>query len=185
MEKKQFGRRGPEQQARSSGSFTANSAYTSSTQAMSPSGLSAGDFDALDFASNASVGSPRGAIWLLFGFDGRLGRGAYWMIGIPRFIVHFVVFAVLFTKHPEILTGSLMDFGMFLFGATEGLYYLAPLVPLTVCYWSLESRRIHDRGHSALWLMLLFMPIVNLVYGVYLFVANGFFAGTPGRNEFG
>lgn len=185
MEKKQFGRRGPEQQARSSGSFTANSAYTSSTPAMSPSGLSAGDFDALDFASNASVGSPRGAIWLLFGFDGRLGRKAYWMIGVPRFLLGVAALVTLFVNHPELLYGSFAELALFLVGTSEGLKYEALFLILTICHWSLESRRIHDRGHSALWLMLLFIPIVNIFYAVYLFVANGFFAGTPGRNEFG
>ncbi|MEL7527177.1 MAG: DUF805 domain-containing protein, partial [Pseudomonadota bacterium] len=47
-----------------------------------------------------------------------------------------------------------------------------------------EARRCHDRDSSALFLLILFVPIVGTFYGIYLFIVNGFFPGTPGPNQF-
>ena len=42
-------------------------------------------------------------------------------------------------------------------------------------------RRLHDRGHSGLWLLLLAVPVVGFVLALYLLFAPG----DPGWNRFG
>ena len=145
--------------------------------------LGASDFD---FDLDMSTETPPGFLGMLFGFSGRIGRGTYWKIGTVRFLFSLVWIAgFLFSLPAGAANWNILEVYGYLYGTAEGLKIGVLSIPLIVCLFSLEARRIHDRGHSALWLLLLFVPFVGLLYGLYLFIANGFFAGTPGRNAFG
>jgi uncharacterized membrane protein YhaH (DUF805 family) len=56
-----------------------------------------------------------------------------------------------------------------------GLVFLVPVVSACVA-------RLHDRGHSAWWLLWLLVPGLG---SVVLFVQNGFLAGVPVPNRYG
>lgn len=183
-ERKQFGRRGATPTPRFAGPSNSSS-QMGKMASTGPSSMALGADD-FQFGMDMSTEAPPSLLGMVFGFSGRIGRSTYWTIGAFRFLLTVALFVALAFNLPAgIENWNVLEFYGYFFGTAEGLKYGIPFIPLTVCYWSLEARRIHDRGHSALWLLLLFVPLVGLFYSLYLFIANGFFAGTPGRNAFG
>jgi uncharacterized membrane protein YhaH (DUF805 family) len=61
---------------------------------------------------------------------------------------------------------------------------LTALVSLLTVVPSISSSvaRLHDRGHSAWWLLWMLLPLVGWLV---LFIQNGFLAGQPVRNRYG
>ena len=50
---------------------------------------------------------------------------------------------------------------------------------------ALWCKRLHDRGRSGLWLLLLLLPLVNLVAAVWLMIEAMFLRGDLAENDFG
>ncbi|WP_157739100.1 DUF805 domain-containing protein [Labrenzia sp. VG12] len=122
---------------------------------------------------------------MLFSFQGRIGRAEYWTIGLIRFVI-FIGAAIAYGSTLQPVNGEL-DSLVFMRGfveTTSGVMFLLLFLALTVCLYSLEVRRLHDRDASGFWLLIMFIPIVGGFYALWLFIANGFFAGTPGHNRF-
>ena len=91
-------------------------------------------------------------------FSGRARRQEFWLFLLLTFLVGFVFG----------LVG--LEYVVFLWG-------LAIIVP----WISLCVRRLHDLGHTG-WLVLLkFIPIINLLFYLYI----GFKSGEAGSNTFG
>mgnify|MGYP000877579153 FL=1 len=119
----------------------------------------------------------------LLSFEGRLNRKPYVLRGlavclISSVIVQIIAF-ILGVIIAEIAESS-PDLGMvlliFLYAVIFVLY-----LPATVIGASLGIRRCHDNDWSG-WLVLLhFVPLVNIVFGLLLL----FKQGTPGPNRFG
>ncbi len=78
-------------------------------------------------------------------FDGRSGRAEFWW-WILAYIVGYVL-----------VTAVSRTFGMG--GLLGWVYWLALVVPNV----AVGIRRFHDIGKPALWVILLFIPLVNLV----------------------
>jgi|GEM_PF-1951760 len=133
---------------------------------------------------------------LFFSFQGRIGRAEYWTIGFVRWILSLIVMGGFYSAQfaemealkarldsmPEDQIISAAFFA--LMGSTTGLVCFVLSILLAVSLYSLEARRCHDRDVSALWLLLMLIPLFNFFFALYLFVANGFFPGTPGPNRF-
>jgi uncharacterized membrane protein YhaH (DUF805 family) len=47
---------------------------------------------------------------------------------------------------------------------------------------AISIKRLHDRGKSGLWILLVFIPVLGWLW---LLVDMGFLDGTPGPNKFG
>lgn len=119
----------------------------------------------------------------LLSFEGRLNRKPYVLRGlavclISSVIVQIIAF-ILGVIIAEIAESS-PDLGMvlliFLYAVIFVLY-----LPATVIGASLGIRRCHDNDWSG-WLVLLhFVPLVNIIFGLLLL----FKQGTPGPNRFG
>jgi len=60
-------------------------------------------------------------------------------------------------------------------------YVLAMLLPTL----ALDVRRLHDLGHSGLFLLLIFIPIVGPILVMAIFVSMLFRDGQPGENKYG
>ncbi|MHA7774347.1 DUF805 domain-containing protein [Roseibium sp. M-1] len=131
-----------------------------------------------------------------FSFYGRIGRAEYWIIGFARWFVDILLLVTLYkaawpalqalTAGRDSMTEIEVQIAFFLaiYGTPTGYICSVLLIISTISYWSLLVRRQHDRDVSGFWLLLLFVPIVNIFYGIFLFFALGFFAGTPGPNRF-
>lgn len=108
-------------------------------------------------------------LWVLFGFDGRIGREAFWL----GFALVTLVEAVLLSS----VRGNL-----------ESLIE-EPNLPFTivviVALWSefaLAIKRLHDRGLGALFSVALLVPFANFVF---FFIILGFMPGDAGANRYG
>ncbi len=112
---------------------------------------------------------------ILFGLEGRIGRGTWWVIRIFGFLIVMSVclsFTAL-TPEKKSTTPLLWVFAGFatVFGATGFWIDLATTV-----------KRWHDRGHSGWMYLIRLIPIVGPIWTL---VECGFFPGDPGRNRFG
>ena len=106
-------------------------------------------------------------LWVLFGFDGRIGREVFWL----GFLFMTAVATIAMT--PYRLAGGLPE--------EPDAYFLALLF---VALWSevaLAVKRLHDRGLTGLFAFLLALPLVNFV----LFAFLGLIPGEAGRNKYG
>lgn len=112
---------------------------------------------------------------LLFSFEGRVGRGTYWM--------YFVVMLVVF--------GGLTALSMMAMMSAEdpssagGMASLPMTIASLVMIWpslAILAKRWHDVDKSAWWILIAFVPVVG---GLIALVFNGFIAGTTGANRFG
>lgn len=120
---------------------------------------------------------------LLFSFNGRIRRLHYWLASIAMGLIGGVVFGI--TIGPAYAAmmmaaangetpdtsgfgvGGLIYFVWFLFSFYVGL--------------ALAVKRIHDRDRGGIFLLLLFVPLLNLWPAIELL----FLDGTPGPNKFG
>ena len=106
-------------------------------------------------------------LWVLFGFDGRIGREVFWL----GFLFMTAVATVAMT--PYRLAGGLPE--------TADPYFLALLL---VALWSeaaLAVKRLHDRGLTGFFAFLLALPLLNFV----LFAILGLVPGEKRPNRYG
>ena len=112
---------------------------------------------------------------LLFSFEGRVGRGAYWGLVVASLVLFGVlggasVMSVLNASDPAAASG-----GMSMATMVAGLLFLWPAL-------AIQAKRWHDVDKSAWWILINLVPAVG---GLVALVFNGFIAGTPGANRFG
>ena len=102
-------------------------------------------------------------------FSGRANRKEFWM---------FVLFAILTT-----IVAAIIDVATGLFNEEVGLGLISGILQLFYFLpgLSLYVRRLHDLGRSGWWVLLLFVPLVNIAMLIYI----GFFKGTEGPNDYG
>ena len=104
----------------------------------------------------------------LFTFSGRSRRSRYWLTAIMCSVVYFVVLFAMVA-----LLGRDEDTVL---GISVILY-----IPMLWVSFANCSKRLHDLGKSATWIIALFIPIVNI--GVAIYVA--FFKGEESDNKYG
>ncbi len=119
----------------------------------------------------ATAGSPRAhPLRSLLSFGGRLGRGQFFVYAILWHVVFgfgaSIAFAVLATPLLA-FTGDRIGGG-----AVMGFAALAAVV-YGLGTASLGVRRLHDLGRSGLWMLLAFVPLVNLALAAVLLLAPG------------
>jgi len=92
---------------------------------------------------------------LLFGFEGRIGRGAFWLVQIP------LVVALWFYVHRiDPLLARWFPYSVF-----EGLTFALVLVaPLIWVECAIVIKRCHDRGKSGFWALLLLVPVFGWLW---------------------
>ncbi len=112
---------------------------------------------------------------LLFSFEGRVGRGAYWGLVVASLL--------LFGLLGGASVMSLMS-GADPAAAAGGTSVAMMVVPLLLLWPALaiQAKRWHDVDKSAWWILINLVPVVG---GLIALVFNGFIAGTPGANRFG
>jgi uncharacterized membrane protein YhaH (DUF805 family) len=121
---------------------------------------------------------------LFFSPSGRIGRAQWWLAQIAVIALVTVVLVSLIMLHgandqtratdaQPLHVGSLMLLNL-------GLLILSLLlIWMTFC---LTVKRYHDRGKSAWWYLIQFIPIIG---GIWALVELGFCSGDDGDNEYG
>lgn len=113
----------------------------------------------------ASQPMPLGKI--LFSFEGRINRAKYWLYGVLFLTVIFALILGIF----------------YLALGTNGLI-VGYIIGLILLIWSglaIAVKRCHDRGRSGYFVLVGFIPIVDLWY----IAEVGFMRGTIGPNKYG
>jgi len=113
---------------------------------------------------------------------GRISRRTWWL----HYGLVIVGLAVLATIADTVLgypglVPEPADAGT-LYGTTGGPFELLVTLGTIVPSISSTVARLHDRDHSAWWLLWWLLPVVGWIV---LFVDNGFLRGTPGPNRYG
>ena len=109
---------------------------------------------------------------ILFSFEGRIGRGTYWLASIAfGFVYALVVGGLILIAEPLGLPPEL-----------SMLFILVSLVPAAWIGLAIEVKRWHDLDKSGWWVLLGLIPYVG---GLIKLVFLGFLPGTPGRNNYG
>jgi uncharacterized membrane protein YhaH (DUF805 family) len=103
---------------------------------------------------------------LLFSFEGRIRRKAYWFAVAIFFAVQIVA--------------SMLDLAAT--GARQGPVSLVVGLGVFVASIAVSVKRWHDRDKSGWWVLIGFVPVIGWIWVV---VENGFLRGTPGPNRFG
>ncbi|MBI1250701.1 MAG: DUF805 domain-containing protein [Alphaproteobacteria bacterium] len=107
---------------------------------------------------------------LLFSFRGRISRGQYWL---GATLIVMVVIVALTAAFAPIMSGVMMQQS----DAAGAALAMALVVPIwLVCAWSsmaLHSKRLHDRGKSGYWALLLFAPMIPLSLAAHALLTGG------------
>jgi len=128
--------------------------------------------------ADVSEADPRAAplspAEMLFSFEGRIGRGQYWLYALACTLVFMVLigavgFVIGLLAKPDSAGTVTMVIVMLLY------------LPLLYMLTALQAKRWHDRGKSAWWMLLALVPLAN----IWAAIEAGFLPGTPGRNEYG
>ncbi len=105
--------------------------------------------------------------WLLFSFQGRVGRKPYWIFNLIIFLGGMVL---------SLFTEVSADIGEI--NKPQLMFMLWILWPSL----AIQAKRWHDRNKPAWWILINFIPVIGPVWAL---IENGFLPGTPGDNRFG
>lgn len=106
---------------------------------------------------------------VLFSFSGRIGRAQYWL-------GYFVQLALAALAWVCLLTGQQNQ---------NILFFIIPIIIAPVVLWmalATMTKRYHDRGKSAWWILIAFIPIVGPIWQL---IELGLLRGTDGANDYG
>jgi uncharacterized membrane protein YhaH (DUF805 family) len=107
--------------------------------------------------------------YVFLNFQGRLNRQPFWIATLVLWLVSMGV-----TFVTSILFGSQSAVTTFV-QAVVALVLLIPSLAVAV-------KRYHDRDKSGWWILIVFIPIIGLIWYI---VELGFLPGTPGPNRYG
>ncbi len=114
----------------------------------------------------------------IFSFSGRIGRMRYLAYGIG---VNILLMAVMIPLGGAVGGASAVMGGeaaMSMMGIVViGIFYIATFV-ISIMF---AKRRLNDLNRSGWWFLLFLIPLVNLIFAIYII----FFPGTDGDNNFG
>jgi len=114
---------------------------------------------------------------LLFGFDGRVGRTAYWLVLLAVMLIDSAAFGAV--GGFELFDGDSITV------ERKGASRFWPLLVVLPSLWIglvVSVKRWHDRNKSGRWVLLTLVPVVGWLWTL---VECGFLKGTTGPNRFG
>ena len=114
---------------------------------------------------------------MLFSAQGRIRRRDYWLWSIVTFVAYIAIYVGV-----AIATGSLDKMGSDDEPLSMLLTQLALAVPSTWVSVCITSKRWHDRDKSGWMYLVLFIPLVGVIW---TFIECGILDGTPGSNKYG
>lgn len=100
---------------------------------------------------------------ILFSFEGRIGRGTYWLSIVPVIVaVHFFTFApILIVDFMVDTTSKEIPDSILIAGFVAHLIWFAGLWPML----AVGSKRLHDRNKRGWWLLVWWLLPFSLLFG--------------------
>ena len=89
---------------------------------------------------------------LLFAFEGRIGRGAFWAVQIPLLLLFWIYFNYIDRLLARWIPGSVF------MGSAVALLVAAPLSWVES---AIIIKRFHDRGKTGFWSLLALLPVIG------------------------
>lgn len=129
-----------------------------------------------DFQGTPTVSQPPALFG--FGFSGRWGRLTWLSAGLFKSIVTLLLFLATLSFIPDLLIAPTYSFNQSGGGtAIAGLALLLLWLPLGLLlfFWQFRDAalRCHDLGWSGFWSLLLFLPVISLLFIIGLLVLPG------------
>jgi len=119
----------------------------------------------------------------LFGFTGRIGRGAWWLGQLIAVILGVCIGAILIVNVPKDLPRSAFETGE-VFRAFPVSAALAMACLGALALWiniAVTIKRYHDRGKPGIWFLMMFVPYIG---SIWIFVECGCLRGKTGPNTY-
>ncbi len=125
---------------------------------------------------------------LLFSFAGRIGRGQFWL----GYLATIVLAALI-----VIIVSIIVPWEQVVVTDADGQQTIDYTNPATLPAWigylfyfvigmwitiAISIKRFHDRGKSAGWSLIMFIPLIG---SIWLLIELGFLRGDPGPNAYG
>lgn len=96
-------------------------------------------------------------------FSGRARRKEYWMAVLVNFLLIFII--------------SLIDVLFSVYPSLSLLYWFFTFIP----FITVTVRRLHDVGKSGWWYLIVFVPIIGVIWLLVLLATDSM----PGENQWG
>jgi uncharacterized membrane protein YhaH (DUF805 family) len=116
---------------------------------------------------------------LLFGFQGRVNRAKWWLVGLSVFVVEMIVFSAILGG--AAMSGDPQEIASAI-GPIAGGVIFVMVVLATWIHIAVAVKRYHDRNKSGWWVLIVFLPVIG---GLWYLIECGFLRGTPGPNTYG
>ena len=111
----------------------------------------------------------------IFAWDGRIGRLRYFAYATVASLLTVIILGVLAALLIPVFVNGGMSEG------APAIFVLILYIPLIVISVVLMKRRLNDLDKSGWWQLLYLIPIVNLLFALYIL----FWPGTKGSNSYG
>ena len=126
----------------------------------------------------------------ILSFDGRIGRGTWWVAGIILGAIQAALYVYLTYNMIGFSPGYLnyyvddAEYWQRIWNNNAGLltFVLFAWFALSVIGLSVTVRRWHDLNKSGWWVLINLIPVLG---SIYAFVMQGFVAGDQGPNQYG
>ena len=119
-----------------------------------------------------------------FSAKGRFSRLSFLAWNLILNVIMLIVFAVIASvagAASTLLTGTDPDAMIAFYTSGAGIFMLALMLVSLIITLIFFIRRLHDINMSGWWSILAFIPLVNIIFGIYVLVKKG----TEGSNNFG
>src|SRR6185295_7052927 len=110
----------------------------------------------------------RGLVWMLFSFEGRIGRAQFWLGRIGTMFAILVPMITVIVLAPRDSPGWV---------ALAVILFLPPLIWTSL---AIHVKRWHDRGKPGTWMLIGLIPYIG---GMWVLIENGFLPGNPFANQ--
>jgi uncharacterized membrane protein YhaH (DUF805 family) len=136
---------------------------------------------------------------ILFSFNGRIGRGGFWLTVVVSMVLSIAALLVASMLFGELY--SLVDvngqplpldpppapdqIGDVIMNPAAWIAYLIGVVPAMWVSLAGSVKRLHDRGKSGWWYLLMFVLSFVIVGFFWWLIELGFLEGDEGDNRFG
>lgn len=119
----------------------------------------------------------------LFSFEGRIGRGTYWLqllaLVISYWIIGFIIGSAFDFTYT--VSGSSVDINTDNVSAIGWIVIVLFAIAYLWLWLALYTKRWHDRGKSGWWSLNSLVPVIG---SIWVFIELGFLPGTPGPNQY-
>lgn len=122
-------------------------------------------------------------LFILFSFNGRISRSEYWLKGFP-----IIFIAAMLVQLPLMMMAKSADESSAQASPPSLPIVLGLIAVWLVLVWSsfaVLMKRWHDRDRSGWLLILMFIPLVNILFNLWMMIEVWFLKGTDGSNKYG